>query len=164
MPYKDWPLGYHGKTFISCTSRSISPKTARSPLYLSIGRTWSAPESSLSHPFCSPKNSAASTQRCDNDWLQHMLGLMTEGAHGMDEFAAGDDLTFVTYNYDRIEHKMMNHLRAAADLSLVQLLSASGRELPGALLAGVLEQSSRELLIFGSWWGHLIDESRDLRG
>jgi hypothetical protein len=49
----------------------------------------------------------------DNDWIQYLLGLMSEGAHDVDEFALKNPVTFVTYNYDRlIEHKMMNHLRA----------------------------------------------------
>jgi hypothetical protein len=62
----------------------------------------------------------------ENDWIQYLLDLMTEGAHGVDEFASGNPVTFVTYNYDRlIEYKMTNHLRAkwrAGDDKLLQLL------------------------------------------
>ena len=42
----------------------------------------------------------------DNDWVQYLLSLMSEGAHSVDDFATGNPVTFVTYNYDRlIEYK-----------------------------------------------------------
>jgi hypothetical protein len=49
----------------------------------------------------------------DNDWIQYLLSMMTEGARSVAKFAAGNPVTFITYNYDRlIEYKMMNHLGA----------------------------------------------------
>jgi SIR2-like domain len=48
----------------------------------------------------------------DNDWIQYLIGRMTEGARSVEAFCSGNKVTFVTYNYDRlIEFKMMNHLR-----------------------------------------------------
>jgi hypothetical protein len=62
----------------------------------------------------------------DNDWIQYLLSLMAEGAHNIDEFMAGNPITFVTYNYDRlVEYKMMNLLRAkwqASDEKLLEVL------------------------------------------
>jgi hypothetical protein len=74
----------------------------------------------------------------DDDWIQYLLSLMSEGSHGVDKFAAGNSVTFVTYNYDRlIEYKMTNHLRAkwrATDKELLKVL----RRIPVIHLHGKL--------------------------
>lgn len=73
----------------------------------------------------------------DNDWIQYLLGLMTEQARSVDGFAA-NPVTFVTFNYDRlIEYKLMNQLRAkwrATDEKLLEVL----RRIPVIHLHGQL--------------------------
>lgn len=47
------------------------------------------------------------------DWIQYLIGLMSEDVHDPDEFSSKNNVSFITYNYDRLlEYRLARHLRA----------------------------------------------------
>jgi hypothetical protein len=58
-------------------------------------------------------SSRGGNARDGGDWFQYLFSRMAEGVSALDAFISKNDVTFITYNYDRlIEYKLMAGLRA----------------------------------------------------